>query len=73
MSKYRIILTSNGLYEIESKSFFGSWNSVMDWAGCDPLGFDYGCSEKTFNTLEEAEKYIKKIENENKRVIVKEI
>lgn len=72
MSRYRIILNSDRLYEIEKKSFFG-WSTIKEWDGCDPLGVDYGYSEKTFNNIEDAEEYIEKIENENKRIVVKEI
>jgi len=72
MARYRIILNSKGLYEIEKKSFFG-WSAIKEWDGCDPLGFDYGYSEKTFKTIEDAEKHISELEDYNKKIVVKEI
>lgn len=71
--RYRIILNSSGLHEIEKKSFFGFWNTIMEWDGCDPLGFDYGYSAKTFNTVEDAEKYISYLDKMFTRTVVKEI
>lgn len=73
MSKYRIILNSSILFEIERRSFFGFWKPIMEWDGCDPLGFDYGYSAKTFNTAEDAEKHISYLDKKLKRTVVKEI
>ena len=72
-TRYRILKNQFGLYEIERKSFFGFWKPIMEWDGCDPLGFDYGYSEKTFKTVEDAEKYISDLDNMFTRKVVKEI
>lgn len=72
-ARYRIVLNNCGRYEIEERGLFFGWNVLKEDGGSDPLGFPYPDIEKTFKSIEDAEKHISDLENRFKRTVIKEI
>lgn len=44
----------------------GTWECFLEDGGCDPLGFDYGKVEVKFRSHQEANKYLKNLNQPDK-------
>lgn len=65
--KYRIILNSENLYEVQRKRFF-KWTSICE-VSFDILGMECGYESITFKKIEDAEDYVSNL-NKFKRIKV---